>query len=185
VTAEPDNPAVPLQEPFGDVESLIRATHHELVRVAFRRLGNRPDAEDAVQEACIKAMRAWPRVGSLPTVGQQRAYMFKVVANEALQVVRQRQLKRESLGVGEGDNSRSIELPDGGEKIAGDHLRLVWEAISELPGRCRETTILFAAGYEYHEIAAMLGIQVSTVRSHINHARGQLPRTAPDAWEGD
>jgi RNA polymerase sigma-70 factor (ECF subfamily) len=184
VTEELDRPAALLHEPFGDIESLIRVTHSELVGVAFRVLGNKPDAEDAVQEACIKIMRAWSRVRSLLTAKQQRAYVCRTVANEALQIKRHQKQKRESLGADEGHNSFRIEPPDEAGQAAGEHLRLVWEAISELPERCRETTILFAAGYEYHEIAAMLGIQVSTVRSHINHAREQLPRTAPDAWEG-
>lgn len=183
--ADTDGSATLLQEPFADIESLIRATHHELVRAAFRLLGNKPDAEDAVQEACIEAMRIWPRVGSLPTAKQQRAYLFKVVTNEALQILRQPYLKREIPGAGAAERWRITEPADEAAQAAGEYLRLVWKAIGELPERCRETTMLFVAGYEYHEIAVMLGIRVSTVRSHINHARKQLPRVAPREREGD
>ena len=43
---------------------------------------------------------------------------------------------------------------------------------------------LRAAGYEYGEIAASLGVSVSTVRSHISNARKQLSRTVARDWEG-
>jgi DNA-directed RNA polymerase specialized sigma24 family protein len=42
---------------------------------------------------------------------------------------------------------------------------------------------LFAAGYEYREIAEMLDITVSTVRSHVSCARKELSRMVPDEGE--
>lgn len=43
--------------------------------------------------------------------------------------------------------------------------------------------LLFAAGYEYPEIAKMLDVAVSTARSHVSWARKRLPRPGPDDWE--
>ena len=43
---------------------------------------------------------------------------------------------------------------------------------------------LHAAGWEYQDIATRLGVEVSTVRSHISDARKQLSRTVPRDWEG-
>jgi DNA-directed RNA polymerase specialized sigma24 family protein len=61
----------------------------------------------------------------------------------------------------------------------------VRQAISELPDENREVVLLFAAGYEYGEIAEMLDIAVSTVRSHICSARRRLPRaSSPDGEKG-
>lgn len=172
-------------DPYPDIESLIRATHQGLVSAAFRLLGNRADAEDAVQEGCIKAMRYWPKVGRLETARQQRAYLFTVVANEALQIMRQPYRRRERPEAVRPDNDRIAERPDEArQQEAGEHLRLVWKAISELPEGCREVVILFAAGYEYQEIADALGVHVSTVRSHMSNARKQLPRSAPGGMEG-
>jgi RNA polymerase sigma-70 factor (ECF subfamily) len=170
--------------PYLDIQALIRATHDGLVRAAFRLLGNRADAEDAVQEGCIKVMRNWPRVSRLPTARQQRAYLLTAVVNEALQILRQPYRKRERLEGGRAENARITERPDEAGQAAGEHLRLVWKAISELPEGRREVVILFAAGYEYREIAKALGVQVSTVRSHVSNARKQLPRAVPYEMEG-
>jgi DNA-directed RNA polymerase specialized sigma24 family protein len=72
------------------------------------------------------------------------------------------------------------EFPGGLGYAAKEHLRLVWQAISKLPDGNREVVGLYAAGYEYWEIAEMLDITVSTARSHVSCARKQLPRMVPD-----
>jgi RNA polymerase sigma-70 factor (ECF subfamily) len=170
--------------PYRDIQPLIRATHDVLVRAAFRLLGNRADAEDAVQEGCIKVMRSWLRVSELPTARQQRAYLITAVVNEALQILRQPYRRRERLEAARAESACITGHPDEAGQAAGEHLRLVWKAISELPEGRREVVIMFAAGYEYPEIASTLGVHVSTVRSHISNARKQLPRSAPGELEG-
>ncbi len=75
------------------------------------------------------------------------------------------------------------EFPGGRGHAAAGHLRRVWQAISELPDENREVVLLFAAGYEYSEIAEMLDIATSTARSHVSSARRRLPRAAPPDWE--
>jgi RNA polymerase sigma-70 factor (ECF subfamily) len=189
VTTDPGRLAMPKEDPYHDIEPLIRATHQALVGAAFRLLGNRADAEDAVQEGCIKAMRHWSTLGKFQTAKQQRAYLFTVVVNEALQIIRQPYRRRERLESGQPEGSHLTGQPAGAGQQeagheAGEQLRLVWKAISELPEGCREVVILFAAGYEYPEIAEALGVQVSTVRSHMSNARKQLPRPTPDELEG-
>jgi RNA polymerase sigma factor (sigma-70 family) len=52
----------------------------------------------------------------------------------------------------------------------------VWQVIDELPGACREVAALFAAGYEYAEIAEMLDISRGKVRNHVSRARQELRR---------
>ena len=168
-----------------DIESLVRAVHGELGRVAFRILGHHADAEDAVQNACIKTMRSWPKVACLDTAAQQRAYLIKTVTNEALQIIRQSYRKREVCTVegtepGKTEPGWTPELPGDSGYDAKERLRRVWRDISELPAGNREVVVLFAGGYEYQEISEMLDVVVSTVRSHVNWGRKRLHRVAPD-----
>ena len=51
--------------PYGDAESLFRAAHNELMRVAYALLGNRADTEDAAQDSFFKLVTAWHRVGAV------------------------------------------------------------------------------------------------------------------------
>jgi RNA polymerase sigma-70 factor, ECF subfamily len=171
------------EEPYCDIESLITAMYDQLTRTAFRAMGNYPDAEDAVQDACVKALRSWPRVGSLATAGKQCAYLLKIVINETLQIRRRPYRGREFFGIETAEFERDLECSNDHRQAASDHLRLVWKAISDLPEDRREVVALFAAGYEYQQIAAMLQMPVSTVRSHICRARHQLPRPSAGFWE--
>lgn len=183
MTADWAGHPVPRYGPYRDIESLIRATHDELGRVAFRCLGHHADAEDAVQTACIKVLRCWPKVKRLATSAQQRAYLVKTVTNETLQIRRQPHRRRELFTVDDAEPAWMPEFPGGSGQTAREHLRLVWQAISELPDENREAVTLFAAGYEYREIAEMLDVAVSTVRSHVSSARKRLPRSDPHGWE--
>lgn len=171
------------QEPYRDIDSLIRATHDQLTKAAFRCLLSQADAEDAVQDACVKAMRSWGRVGSLATASEQRAYLLRIVVNETLQIRRRPYWKREFLGTEAPDPGCIPGHLDDYGLAASHRLRLAWKAINELPEGRREVTALYAAGYTYGEIAAMLNSSVSTVRSHVSLARQHLSETVPDDRE--
>jgi RNA polymerase sigma-70 factor (ECF subfamily) len=160
--------------------------HAEAGRVAFRSLGNQADAEDAVQSACIKVLRSWAKVAGFATAAQQRAYLVTTVTNETLQIRRQARRRREVLAADDTGTEPGWvpEFPGGRAQAAAEHLRRVWQAISELPDQNREVVALFAAGYEYSEIAEMLDITVSAVRSHVSTARRRLPRAASPDQEG-
>ena len=183
MTVNPVGPAVPRDRPYRDIEALIRAAHAELGRVAFQSLGNRADAEDVVQLACIKVLARWEKVAGFETAMQQRAYLTKAVANEALQMLRQPRRKREVLAAEHTEQGWTPEFPGGHGHTAAERMRRVWQAISELPEENREVVVLFAAGYDYPEIAEMLDITVSTVRSHVSSARRRLRRASPPGRE--
>jgi RNA polymerase sigma factor (sigma-70 family) len=161
------------QDPYGDAESLFRAFYYGVVRVAYSLTGNKADAEDIVQESFYRLLLAWPRVAPLRTAGEQRAYLTKIVINEARRVLRDPSRKRVSPSAGAGQD-QIIEEPLDGKAQARDELRSTWEAIGELPEMQRDVISLYAAGHEYKEIAALLGISSSTVRSHMSNARRQL-----------
>ena len=166
------------QEPYGDPASLLRSVLADLTRAAYGLLGHHADAEDAVQNGCWKLMMAWPRVEGLATPGEQRAYLIRIVINEALQILRDPRHRWEQLGADAA--GRAVAQYSFEDEIqAKEDLRLVWKAIGDMPDMRRDVVLLRAAGYEYRDIAARLGVKVSTVRSHISDARKQLSRTLP------
>jgi RNA polymerase sigma-70 factor (ECF subfamily) len=171
------------QDPYGDAESLFRAFYHGVVRVAYSLAGNKADAEDIAQESFYRLLMAWPRIAALRTAGDQRAYLTRIVINEALRVLRDPYRKRKSPWSGAGEDQADEESLDG-KTQARDELRSIWQAIVELPEMRRDVISLYAAGYEYEEIAAWLGISISTVRSHMSIARRQLSSTAPHKRKG-
>jgi RNA polymerase sigma-70 factor (ECF subfamily) len=183
VTADSDERAAPPRAPYHDIETLVREMGELLYGVACGILRNIADAEDVVQNTYVKALLNWPRVDSLPTWSDQCAFMVRIVTNEVKQLKRKRYWKAEYLG----DNGEEIpRIPDDVDEHlqTKEHLRLLWQAIYTFREERRDVVAVFAAGYEYGEIAEMLGIHVSTVRSHMSNARQYLRREFPGVWEG-
>lgn len=172
------------QPPYHDIEALIRAIHRECGGVAFGIVRNKADAEDAVQSACVKVLEMWPTAGSLSTAARQRAYLRTAVRNEALQILRKRKRRKEEYDLGESEDPR---IPERLAELARDRkaLRIALEAIDKMPPARQRVVKLRMEKRGYGEIAAMLDISVSTVRSHIANARNDLRRAMPGGWEGE
>src|SRR5690348_15749802 len=112
------------QEPYGDPALLLRSVLADLARTAYGLLGQHADAEDAVQNGCFKLIMAWPRVAGLATAGEQRAYLIRIVANEALQILRDPHRRWEHLGA---EAERAVTHHSFEDEIqAKEDLRLVW-----------------------------------------------------------
>jgi RNA polymerase sigma-70 factor, ECF subfamily len=172
------------QPPYRDIEALIRATYRECASTAFRIIRNHADAEDAIQSACIKVLLAWPKVSGFSTAGKQRAYLRSTARNEALQVLRKRKRRKECSDLGESEDPR---IPERLAELARARkdLELALKVIDEMPTVRRKVVKLRMANYGYGEIAAMLDISVSTVRSHISDARKHLRQAMPGDGEGE
>jgi DNA-directed RNA polymerase specialized sigma24 family protein len=123
-TGEPAGPAEPGRSAASGIEMLIRTAYGELILRAYRLLGDRSDAEDAVQNACIKVMCCWPRVSML-TEEQQRAYLLKAVINEAVRILRQQHRKPEFPEDCLAENT--CNTPGSDERWRGIPEDLAWE----------------------------------------------------------
>jgi RNA polymerase sigma-70 factor, ECF subfamily len=142
-----------------DERAFARATEEYAVRlfsVAYRLLGNRADAEDAVQRALLKAFEA--RDAYSPRWALS-TWLYRVLTNVCIDELRRRRrrppepLPRARPGV-------SVERAD---------LRRALDAVP------REARVLLALHYvnglSYRELATIRGISINTVKSQL--ARGK------------
>lgn len=126
------------------------------------------EADDVVQESYLKLLR----VRATDRIASAKAYFFSVARNTALTMARRRKIYS-ATPVNELPNWRVVDgRADAAETANSEQQReLVVDAISQLPGRCREIVALSAVeGLSYAEIAARLGLSESTVRVQV--ARG-------------
>jgi RNA polymerase sigma-70 factor (sigma-E family) len=161
-------PAPERSEPgaASDVAGLFRERHTELVRLAVLVVGDRPTAEDVVQDVFARLCAR-----NLLPDRDRLAYVRAAVLNGCRSVLRRRALTRR-LG-GTGDLDRSDAAPDSAENEAmlAEDRRQVLAALATLPVRRREVLVLrYWLGLSEAEIAAVLGISPGTVKS--NAARG-------------
>lgn len=133
------------------------------------------DAEDAVQEAFLRAYQALAKFRPDEPFG---AWLSRIVANAALDITRRKKIRKaEELSEFHPDR---FSDPAEAEEL-GRRLSL---ALSELGDRARAVIVLHdVQGYTHVEIAKMLGIPEGTARSDLHHARRQLREMLVDLRE--
>jgi RNA polymerase sigma-70 factor (ECF subfamily) len=142
--------------------------------------GNRADAEDILQEACLRAFRAIDGFNG----GSARAWVLTIVRRTAYSwlqkhrtpmVVAADDLNAEDSAAAERGGTLSASATPEAELIAkADQARLE-AAIAALPVEFRETLILRdVQGLDYREIAQVMEIPVGTVMSRLARARRRL-----------
>ena len=159
------------------LDELFRRYRQPAYRVAFRLLGNEPDALDAVQEGFVKALT---HLSGFQGRSSFKTWLLRVVSNASLDLGRQRG-RRESLSLdaAPADEAFSPRLLTADESGLGleraDLRRQLAEALATLSDAQRQTFVLHAdAGLSYREVADALGISIGTVMSRLYYARQKL-----------
>jgi RNA polymerase sigma-70 factor (ECF subfamily) len=144
-----------------------------LYRVAFSVLHNSADAEDAVQEAFLRVLR---HRDTLDEVRDQRVWLIRIVWNIVLDRKRRAKTRPETDDVAE----LARVLPSDGltaEQIASaaQHHAHVLACVDLLPAKERQVLMLSAfEELTSVEIASVLGITESSVRSRLFRARNLM-----------
>ncbi len=139
--------------------------------------GNATDAEDVVQEACLKAHAGIAGFAG----GNARAWLLTIVRNASYTWMA-RNRPRAVVAVGDLADLDDVSPPPDGDAdspeaalIAKADAAAVEAAIARLPQAFRETLVLRDVnGLSYREISAMLGVPQGTVMSRLARARGLL-----------
>ncbi|MFH1570239.1 MAG: RNA polymerase sigma factor [Gemmatimonadota bacterium] len=143
-------------------EALCRQHGPRLMQVAESLLGNRQDAEDAVQQAFV---RLYEQIGSFRGESALGTYLYRILVN-ACQDLRRRRPRRPVLELEDRMVTHRPPL----------ELRMrLQAAIDSLPDRMRQCFVLFAVHeLKQTEIAATLQITVGAVKAHIHQAKARL-----------
>jgi RNA polymerase sigma-70 factor (ECF subfamily) len=150
----------------GAFEELVLRYQRLFFTVALRFLGNAEDANDATQNAFVKA---YERLGTYDPEYRIFSWLYRILTNECLNMLRDRRPQEpvtESLAA-VGGPFEQLE--------AGERRRHVQAALLELTPDYREVVVLrHYAGLSYDEIAATIGVPSKTVKSRLYTARQQL-----------
>jgi len=172
----PDSTMLEKSRQHADEETLAALVSQyagTLYRVAFSVLRSPADAEDAVQEAFLRVLRHRDTLGE---VRDQRVWLIRIVWNIVLDRKRRAKTRPETDDV--ADLARV--LPSDGlsaEQIASaaQHHAHVLAQVERLPAKEREVLMLSAfEELNSVEIAEVLGITESSVRSRLFRARNPM-----------
>lgn len=156
----------------GAFEILLERHQSALYGLAYRILGNREEAMDALQDSCVKA---WRGIGG-QRGGSFRSWMSSIVARTCLDQVRARRPQAPL----EDETGRVVPLPDphpGPESAAmrDERLRAIERALAGLTPDHRAIVLMRdLGGMAYEDIALSLDVPVGTVRSRLARARTSL-----------
>ena len=150
---------------FGE---LVSRHHSGVVNVVYRMCGDARLAEDAAQEAFLKA---WLRIDTYRPVSAFRNWLYRIAVNAARDTLRR---QRETVRI--DGLSLQGNTPDPAVAVAQkERAGRVRAAVLALPPASREVIVLREyQGLSYREIADVLDIPQGTVMSRLNYARNRL-----------
>lgn len=162
---------VTVAEPAGEFLQLFEQYRMKAFHYALQTVGNREDAMDVTQEAFLRLHRHWGRRDS----GRPFApWMYSVVRNLAIDLLRKRAVRKESGLEGLTPMPHDSASP---ERAAsqGELSTHLWREIRNLTDVQREVLLLRDwHGLSYKEIAEITGTSVTTVNSRLHDARTRL-----------
>lgn len=161
---------------FADLLMPHLAASHNLARWLMR---SPQDAEDVVQEAYLRAFRAFDGYRG----GDARAWLLRIVRNACYAWLRQQRGARG--GAADVDVAELADDPAAEPEarvIRQADGALIRRALEELPAPYREALVLRELeGLSYKEIAAVVDVPLGTVMSRLARARRLLAAALGDA----
>ncbi len=150
-------------------ERMLTEYGNSVLRLAYSYLHNMADAEEVLQDTLVQLLKTTP---ILTTKEHEKAWLLHVAAN-----ISKNRLKYNTI-------RQTDELME--ELIAEnqDDLSFVWEAVKALPDKYREVIHLFYhEGYQTNQIARILHMNESTVRSNLSRGREKLRSVLKEAYD--
>ncbi len=154
---------------------LIEAFQAPVYNIAYRMLNNSGEAEEAAQEAFI---RAWTRLDSYDSKRKFSTWLFSITSNYCIDQIRKRRALL--LSIDEplpAHPALTSDKEKGPEAVmaSNEQEELVQALLQELPEEYRTAVILrYWQEMSYAEIAEVTNSSVSAIKSRLFRARKQL-----------
>jgi RNA polymerase sigma-70 factor (ECF subfamily) len=148
-----------------DLTALYRDYHESLVRMVYRRTGDRDRAEDIAQETFARAVAAPP--------DNPRPWLFAVALNLIREDGRRFVRQGRRLQLLKAESPASAQGPEE-EFDRTERIQAVRAALDQLTERDREVLLLKAEGFNYDEIATTLGLARGAIGTTLARARRRL-----------
>jgi RNA polymerase sigma factor (sigma-70 family) len=143
--------------------------------------GSPADAEDAVQDACVRALTFFDSFRG----GDGRAWLLAIVRNTCYDWLRKH---RGPTLLAASEELERVPDPSSGaeaEQLRLADARMLQEGLDALPAEYREALVLRELeGMSYREIAQVTGVPIGTVMSRLSRGRERLGRMLKEKTVG-
>ncbi len=154
---------------------LIEAYQGPVYNLAYRMLNNSGEAEEAAQEAFI---RAYTRLDSYNPAHKFSTWMLSITSNYCIDLIRKRRALLlsidEPLPAHPALQSEKAKGPES-QMVTNEQQEMVQDLLQELPEDYRQAVVLrYWYEMSYDEIAEVMNTTVSAIKSRLFRARRQL-----------
>jgi RNA polymerase sigma-70 factor, ECF subfamily len=157
---------IPRETTSGSFDDVVRRREAQVLRTAFRILGNWGDAEDVAQEVFLRLHRHGIRFANDGAAG---AWLYRVTVNLCLDRARSQRPLQEMFELPSHERSAEASV------LLEEKKRLLMAALGMLPVKERAAVVLREIeGLSTAEVAGVLGSSEVTVRSQISRALVRL-----------
>jgi RNA polymerase sigma-70 factor (ECF subfamily) len=155
-----------------DFSALIAPHIAALFRSAYRLTGHRADAEDLVQEVCV---RAYAEIATLRSFEQPKGWLFKVAYRVFIDGVRRHARSRVHATGEDFDTTRSSDAPSP-EQVAESELagRRLMAAFVRLDRDQRALLALHVEGHSLAELRVITDLSTDVLKARLYRARVRL-----------
>jgi RNA polymerase sigma-70 factor (ECF subfamily) len=155
-----------------DLPSLLVEMLPRLWAFGLRISGNRHDAEDLVQRACVRALE---RAHQLREDTSPLSWVFSIMHSIWINELRARKVRNRNGVEWDDQLLETVADPDASNPETEVLHRQVLRAIERLPEAQRAVILLVAIeGFSYKEAADVLEVPIGTVMSRLSRARQAL-----------
>lgn len=158
-------------------ESLVLPHLDRLLGFALRRTVARSDAEDIVQEMCV---RAWQAFDELRDVSRIRPWLFRILRTVISDELTRAKRRQRLVPISRLEDVHETQVATDKEGVFADlvariDVDMLCGALQEIPDDFASVIELHdLEGFKYQEIAEMLEIPIGTVMSRISRGRRLL-----------
>jgi RNA polymerase sigma-70 factor (ECF subfamily) len=154
-------------------EEIVQRYQQIVFRTAYAIIGSADEAEDAAQEAFVKAHRA---LGRFRPGAEPRPWLVTIAANEARNRVRSAGRRRHlELRLVEGFRPGDAAPSPEAAAVAADERQRLLDLVKELDDNGRDViTCRYFLELSGQETAAALGVSEGTVKSRLSRALARL-----------
>jgi RNA polymerase sigma-70 factor (ECF subfamily) len=155
-------------------ETLAEEYAGRLYSVAYRMLGNRADAEDAVQRALLKCFAARDTYSARWAVS---TWLYRALTNVCIDELRRRRVRGDVQSLDESTAVPSRRRAGGTPAAAIAEAVDLTRALDTVPREARLLLALhYVDGLGYGELAKIRGISINTVKSQLRRGKAILKK---------
>jgi RNA polymerase sigma-70 factor (ECF subfamily) len=155
-----------------EFRTLVAPHLKALFRSAYRLTGNRADAEDVVQEVCV---RAYAHLSTVRALEQPKSWLFKIAYRVFVDGVRRRTRSPVRATNEDFDATRTSDEPSPDEHVEGELAeRRLLAAIAKLDQDQRALLALQVEGYSLGELEVITDLSTDVLKARLYRARVRL-----------